>query len=555
MKNCILFLSLLLIPFTPLFSATHAVTAKHVMVVSEQQLASDIGAKILAQGGNAIDAAVAVGYALAVVNPCCGNIGGGGFMTIHLANGKNIVLNFREQAPGKASADMYSKTNDLAGSTQGYLAVAVPGTVLGLETARTRYGTMTRQQLMQPAIDLAENGYPVTAYDAKLFQRFASAFRQQPNVAAIFLKNGQPLMTGEHLVQADLARTLQLIAAQGPDAFYQGSIAKAIVAASQRNGGILSMADFAHYRVEELTPLSCDYRGYTLITVPPPSSGGVILCEMLNILVPFSLYDARHGSINSVQTIIETMRYGFRDRNSALGDPHFVHDPIKHLLSRDYAAQLSQRILTTYTNPSSIVNDALPELTDTTHYSVIDHQGNAVAVTYTINGFFGAGVIADGTGFFLNNEMNDFSIGANVANKFGLVQSDANAIAPYKQPLSSMTPTIVMKNGHVFMVIGSPGGPRIITAVLLTLLNVIDFQMDLQSAVNTPRYHYQGIPDVVNLEPLALPFLTSQLLVIKGYPLITQDGWGAVEAIQVLDNGMLYGVNDRRRPDGGAAGY
>lgn len=533
---------------------SQSISAKQGMVVSEHRLASEVGRDILQAGGNAIDAAVAVGYALAVVNPCCGNIGGGGFMTIHLASGKDIFINFREKAPLNATKNMFIHSHPTNNTTNGYLAVAVPGTVMGLDSVLQQYGTMTRRQVMEPAIRLARQGFIVTPYLANQLQDFTDAFRKQPNIAGIFLKNNQPLQVGDRLIQTDLAATLTLIANQGPNAFYHGSIAREIVKASKANDGILSLADFSQYTIEKSAPLYCHYHGYTIISASPPSSGGVTLCEMLNILDNFPLSNLHYRSPIEVRDIVEAMRYGYADRNSKLGDPDFINDPIQQLLSLDYAKKISNEIMHSTIAPSTNTLTNKHELTDTTHYSVIDRQGNAVAVTYTLNGFFGAGVMAGRTGFFLNNEMDDFTTQPGVANKFNLIQQDANAIQPGKRPLSSMTPTIIMRDGHVFMVLGSPGGPRIISAVLLTILNIIDNGMMLQQAIDAPRFHYQGTPDEIDIEPFAFPFATIKQLEFNGYHIVTQHVWSAVEAILVKD-GIFYGANDKRRPDGAAAGY
>ncbi len=551
-----IYLNLLLFVFLN-HATAQPLIAKHGMVVSENKLASQIGSDILRAGGNAVDAAVAVGYALAVVNPCCGNIGGGGFMTIHFANGKDTVLNFREKAPLKAKGNMYldAQGNVMQDkSTLGYLAVAVPGTVLGLDTALQRYGSMTRTQVMAPAIKLAQQGYTLTPYEAKLLQVHTNYFREEKNVAHIFLKNGQPYQAGERLIQHDLANTLTLIAQQGPNVFYKGQIAKEIVKSSQAHGGILTLKDFSSYKVKELAPLHCTYRGYALILPPPPSSG-ITLCEMLNILENFSLNKSHYGSAQDLHLIVETMRYGFTDRNTKLGDPDFVTNPIEQLLSKKYAASLSKKIKASNVATPSNIKIKFHEQTDTTHYSVVDSKGNAVAVTYTLDGFFGAKVIADHTGFFLNDEMDDFTVKPGTENKFELVQSDKNRIQPGKRPFSSMTPTIVMKGDHLFMVLGSPGGPRIITSVLLTLLNVIDYGLNIKEAIHAPRYHYQVIPDTIDLEPFALTFFTAKELTSRGYHLRPQKPWSAVEAIVVGTDGTLYGANDERRPDGAAVGY
>lgn len=539
---------------------THATTAPigNGMVVSEQIDASKVGADILKQGGNAIDAAVAVGYALAVTNPCCGNLGGGGFMLIHLANGKTTFLNFREKAPLKATKTMFIEkdgTVDNNKLTNSYLAVATPGTVLGLETARKKYGTMSREKLIAPAIKLAKEGYRVNINDARQFKQYAHVFKERPSVAKTFLKpNGEPYQAGDLLKQPQLAKTLQHIAKDGSDVFYKGDIAKAIVKASQADGGILSMKDFATYNVEEYHPIMCTYRDYVLYSSPPPSSGGVTLCEMLNILEPLKLNELGKRSAKSKRYILEAMRYAFIDRNESLGDPNFVNNPVVRLTSKTYARNISDKILTTINAPQAAQTTELKELSDTTHYSVVDKEGNAVAVTYTLNGFFGSKEIAGNTGFFLNDEMDDFAAAPGVANKFGLVQGDNNAIAPGKRPLSSMTPTIVMQNNKLAFVLGSPGGPRIITAVLLAFLNVVDFDMSLQQAVNAPRYHFQAIPDVVSMEPLAFSYWMANALRFYGYQLDQQSTWSAVEAIQIdpKENVIIGANDDVRRTAGGA---
>lgn len=552
-KNVILLIALLFAAVSPSAFA-QLISSKHGMVVSEHRLATAIGKEILAKGGNAVDAAVAVGYALAVVNPCCGNIGGGGFMTIHLADGRNIFLNFREKAPLAATKDMYLHPNSKETSTLGYLAVAVPGTVLGLDTALQKYGTLSRHEVMAGAIALAKNGFLVTPYLAQQLNQVSNLFSREPNIAAIFLKNGHPLQVGEQLTQTNLAHTLTLIDLQGPSQFYRGEIARKIVNASKKKGGLLTQQDFNQYNITELTPIECSYRGYTLITAPPPSGGGITLCEMLNILENFPLKQYGYSSARNKQIIIETMRYGFHDRNT-LGDPHFVYNPLTQLLSKKYAKEISKKIETTYIAPPPMENKRAHELSDTTHYSVADDKGNAVSVTYTLNGFFGAKVMAEDTGFFLNNDMDDFATHPGNANQFGLVEGKANEIAPGKRPLSSMTPTIVMKNNKVIFILGSPGGPRIISSVLLALLNLIDFKMNLDDAIHMPRFHFQGLPNIIDTEPFAFDFITSKTLTLWGYPLSLEPYWSAVEGIYIdPKTRVFYGANDDRRPDGEAAG-
>ncbi|MBA3661508.1 MAG: gamma-glutamyltransferase [Gammaproteobacteria bacterium] len=525
------------------------------LVVSEHQLASAAGAAMLKKGGNAIDAAVAVGYALAVVAPASGNIGGGGFMTIHLAGNKNVFINFREQAPLAAHADMFVDPKGKvrpALATQGYLAVAVPGTVLGLDTALTLYGTLPRSVVMQPAIRLATEGFAVTPDLAQQFKNDVTFFRGQPNIAAIFLNKGQPYLAGECLRQTNLGRTLTLIAKQGPLVFYQGEIAQAVVAASKTHGGLLTLADFARYTIQLKSPLTCQYRGYTLITAPLPSSGGIVLCEMLQILANFPLQQLGFHSYKTLQYTIEAMRYGFHDRNK-LGDPDFVASPFEQFISKQYGATVAFDIEQQINRPALSLPFA-SEHPETTHYSVVDTKGNAASVTYTLNGRYGAGVIAGNTGFFLNDEMDDFSAGRNIANQFGLLQSNLNRIQPGKRPLSSMTPTIVLKNNKLFLVIGSPGGPRIITSVLLALLHVLNDGLTIDQAVNAPRFHFQGYPSQVFLEPFAFTTFIQKQLEWRGYQFITEAPWGAVEAIYVdpKTHQVFPGV-DRRRPDGGSA--
>jgi gamma-glutamyltranspeptidase/glutathione hydrolase len=531
-----------------------AVEAEHGMVVSAQHYASEVGAGILAQGGNAIDAAVAVGYALAVVDPCCGNIGGGGFMTIHLKDGRDTFINFRETAPAAATAAMYldasgQPVDDL--SRWGYLAAGVPGTVMGLERAAQKYGRLARAALVAPAIALARDGYVLSRADADILD--GKRFGKDPVARKIFVRSdGSRFEAGERLVQTDLAATLEQIAQQGPEAFYKGPIPTAVAAASNANGGILSAQDFADYRVTEGPPLTCSYRGYRIVSAPPPSSGGTTICEILNILEGYDLRALGFRSARSVRLLAEAMRHAYRDRNTYLGDPAFVQNPLERLLSKDYAAAIRAEVDASRATPS-VALPAAHEKSETTHYSVVDADGNAVAVTYTVNGNFGAAVIAPGTGFFLNNEMDDFAVKPGTANLYGLVQGEANAIAPGKRPLSSMAPTLVEKDG-LLLVLGSPGGSRIITAVLETILNIVDYDMMPQQAVEAPRLHYQGLPDEVAYEREGLTPETVAALTGMGYKLAEQRPWGAVELIAIA-NGQLYGASDPRRPAGAAIGY
>jgi gamma-glutamyltranspeptidase/glutathione hydrolase len=570
------------------FSATgHAftrgpVTAENGMVVTSQHVASDVGVEILKQGGNAIDAAVAVGYALAVTNPCCGNIGGGGFATIHLADGRDVFLNFREKAPLAATEKMFlddkgEVVENL--SLKGYLAVAVPGTVMGLDTLLQKYGSLPRAMVMAPAIKLAEEGFVLTQGDADILGGSAKAFASEANAAAIFLNQGRPWAAGERLVQKQLAATLTKISEQGPDAFYKGAVADVVVQASSANGGILSKKDFESYSVAEDKPVRCDYRGYIVISAPPPSSGGTAICQILNIVEGYPLAEMGWNSSKAVHVMVEAMRHAFVDRNFELGDPAFVDNPLDRLLSEEYAAKIRAKIDPAKASTSKDVQPGVAphEGTETTHYSVIDAKGNAVSVTYTINALFGAKVIAGDTGFFLNDEMDDFTVKPGVPNLFGLVQGKTNAIAPGKRPLSSMSPSIVLKDGKTFMVMGSPGGSRIITIVTQVLLNVVEYGMTIQEAVNAPRIHHQWLPDQVTVEPFSLSADTRANLEAMGYKIVEQSPWGAAEAILVgpevqpgaaaessgndaaaasaLVPGLLYGGHDDRRPAGSASGY
>jgi len=538
--------------------ATSAAKGQKGMVVTSQAEASRVGQEILLAGGNAIDAAVAVGYALAVVEPCCGNIGGGGFMVIHLANGEEIFLNFREKAPIASRPDMYlNQKGEVVPklSTQGYLAVGVPGTVAGLDSALSQYGTMTRQQVMAGAIRLAEEGFRLSSGDIEFLHSSTKPLASQPNVAAIFLKNGKPYQAGDRLIQKDLAQTLKAIADSGASSFYQGKIAAAIVQASQENGGILSLKDFASYRVRQEKPLQCDYRGYEVVTAPPPG-GGVTVCQMLNVLEGYPLSQFRWHSAESLHYFLSAALFAYADRNRFLGDPNFINNPVKQLLSEDYAARIRGRIGQRAIHPRSLNLEQMPQGTHTTHYSIVDRFGNAVAVTYTINSLFGAKVIAKDTGFFLNNEMDDFTAKPGKANQFGLVQGRPNQIEPGKQPLSSMSPTIVKKDNKVFLVTGSPGGATIPTTVVQVITNSIDYKLDIAQAVNAPRLHYQGLPNWVLTEPFALdPDVVPQLWE-RGYRVVPFASWGAAESILIEpETGLLLGVNDRRRIAGKAIGY
>jgi len=541
-------------------AAAKPVLAKEAMVVTAQHLATQVGVDILKQGGNAVDAAVAVGYALAVVHPCCGNIGGGGFMVLHLAEGKTVFLDFREKAPLKATPTLFqdAEGNVVKGrSTDTYLGVGVPGTVLGLNTALATYGNMSRKQVMAPAIKLARDGFVLAAGDVNILHTRSADFAKHPNVANIFLNHGKPYEVGDRLIQPQLARTLKLISKEGSRAFYQGPVAQAVVKASEENGGLLSMRDFADYTVNWEKPIACGYRGYTILSAPPPSSGGTTICQILQLIQPYPMKKWGYGSVNAIHYLVETERRAFADRNTYLGDPAFVDNPIPKLLSEKHIAKMRASIEPDKATPSSEIEGSLgaDEGQHTTHYSIVDAKGNAVSITFTINYLFGLGQIAGDTGFFLNNEMDDFTAKPGVPNSFGLVQGRVNQIEPGKRPLSSMSPTIVLKDGKLFMVTGSPGGSTIISTTLESILNVVDFGMNMQQAVDAPRVHHQWYPDVIFIEPGLLTPHTRAALTKMGYAFKEMPSWGADEAILVNPNtGLLEGANDRRRPAGLAAG-
>ncbi|SDP20732.1 gamma-glutamyltransferase 1 Threonine peptidase. MEROPS family T03 [Pseudomonas arsenicoxydans] len=546
------------------------VAAENGMVVTAQHLASHVGVDVLKNGGNAVDAAVAVGYALAVVYPAAGNLGGGGFMTIQLADGRKTFLDFREKAPLAAKADMYldkegNVVPDL--STRGHLAVGVPGTVSGMELALQKYGTKPRKDVIAPAIKLAEDGFVLEQGDVDLLDYATDVFKKDiKDSGSIFLSNGEPMQVGQKLVQKDLAKTLREISEKGADGFYKGWVADAIVTSSQANKGIITQADLDKYKTRELAPIECDYRGYHVVSAPPPSSGGVVICEIMNILEGYPMKDLGYHSAQGMHYQIEAMRHAYVDRNSYLGDPDFVKNPIAHLLDKNYATKLREAI-----NPqkAGVSRDLKPgvaphEGNNTTHYSIVDKWGNAVSVTYTLNDWFGAGVMASKTGVILNDEMDDFTSKIGVPNMYGLVQGEANAIAPGKAPLSSMSPTIVTKDGKVVMVVGTPGGSRIITATLLTMLNVIDYGMNIQEAVDAPRFHQQWMPEETNLEAFTTSPDTVKMLESWGHKFAGPQDANHLAAILVgapslegkpVGKNRFYGANDPRRNTGLSLGY
>lgn len=550
------------IPIQEEMQIAQPVTEKHGMVSSQEALASKVGVNILKQGGNAVDAAAAVGFALAVTLPRAGNLGGGGFMIIHLnKNDKNIAINYREKAPSKASHDMYLNDkgevdyNKVSGS---YSATGVPGTVAGLIYAQQKYGNLKLAQVIEPAIKLAEDGIPVS-YD--LYQSLETAkpwLAKSPEAMKTFYhKDGSAYNVGEILKQPELAHSLKLIAKEGKKAFYEGEIAHKIADAMAKHDGLITLEDLKNYDVQEMKPIKGEYHGYTIYSMPPPSSGGVILIELLNILENFPLADYGNNSAKTINLMSNAMSYAYNDRNSDLGDPDFVKMDINKFLSKKYAKQIAEKITTDKHISSKDISTVDPENREklqTTQFSVVDKDGNMVSNTYTLNYSYGNGIIAPGTGIFLNDEMDDFAAKVGVANVFGLVQGEANTVAPNKRPLSSMTPTIVLdKDGKPFLATGSPGGSRIITTTLQVILNMIDYNMNLQAAVNNPRIHSQLWPEELGVEQ-GISIDTINLLNNMGNNVIPYAAMGAAESVST-DGQYIYGAADPRRAGALAVGY
>ncbi len=558
------------------FSIFHPERGQRGMVASEQRLASQVGVDILAQGGNAIDAAVGVGFALAVVLPNAGNLGGGGFMLVQTAKGtKPVALDFREVAPASASRDMYLDAQDrvITGkSTQSPFAVGVPGSVAGLVRALQDYGTLSLEQVIAPAIQLAENGFIVSAVLAEQFSLQRTHLGRWPGTREIFFKHKDPSNTtctlsecpldslttyraGERLIQKDLANTLRLIAQQGAAGFYQGTVAQKIVAELNLDGQALSLKDLQDYRVVQREAVHGTYRGFDVYSMPAPSSGGVHLIQMLNLLERYPLAQYGAGSAQVLHLIAESARLAYADRAEHLGDPDFVKVPQKGLVAKKYADELAGKIKLDRATPSATVKPGQPqafESDQTTHFSVMDAAGNVVSCTYTLNLNFGSGIVARGTGVLLNNEMDDFSIKPGVPNAFGLIGGDANAIAPGKRPLSSMTPVIVSGPEGPMLATGSPGGARIITTVLQNLVNVIDFKMNIAEAIAAPRMHHQWLPDFLRLERGFSPD-TVVLLKNMGHEVRIMPTMGRVQTVQRQSN-LFWGASDPRNPDGAALG-
>ena len=546
------------------------VHAQHAMVASVHELASRAGVEMMQAGGNAVDAAVATGFTLAVVHPQAGNLGGGGFLLLRKATGEMRFIDFREKAPAAATQDMYldAQGNVIENASLiGYKAIGVPGSVAGLVYAEKKYGKLSLDKVVAPAIRLARAGFPLAWEDAQdLRDEDLAKF---PASKRIFQRDGKYYLPGEILKQPELARTLERIA-KNPDDFYHGAMARELAAAVAKGGGLITADDLAQYEVKEREPIRGTYRGYDIISAPPPSSGGIALVEILNILEGFDLAKLGNRSAQSIHLTVEAFRRALYDRAEFLGDPDFAKIPVPQLIDKRYAEAWRESINPNHASASkdlkrpSVFNElervagsrpaTIREPKNTTHYSVVDPEGNAVAVTTTLNDSFGSSVTAEGLGFLLNNEMDDFAVKQGVPNAYGLIQGPANSIGPGKRPLSAMTPTIVLKDGKLFLVLGSPGGPTIITTVANILMGVVDFGLDIQEAVNAPRFHHQWLPDAIDVEDRLSPD-TMNLLRSKGHTLKPAHFWGDGECIMVdPKTGERLGASDARN-NGKAVGY
>ena len=546
------------LPIIDYSSITHPEIGTGGMVVSQRKVASEVGAKILREGGNAVDAAVATALALAVVLPRAGNLGGGGFMLIYSEElKKTVAIDYREMAPLQASRDMFLDSNgnyDRKKAQFSLLSAGVPGTVAGLHYALKKYGTLSWEVVIDPAITLAEDGFVVPHDLSSVLSNYRNRLTANAATARTYYKrNKVPYGAGEIIKLPDLAWSLKELKKQGPAAFYKGKIAEKIVAEMERNGGLITSEDLANYKVKERVPVKGIYKGYEIVSMPPSSSGGVHLIQMLNMLEPFSLKEMGFGSAQSIHLMSEVMKRAYADRSRYLGDTDFVSVPLIGLTNKEYAKALLKEIsLTEVTSSEDISNgNPLPyESPDTTHFSVMDAKGNVVSNTYTLNFSYGSGIVIPGTGILMNNEMDDFSSKKGVPNAYGLVGFEANEIKAQKRPLSSMTPTIVFKNQKPYLVLGSPGGSRIITTVLQVVINVLEHDMNIKQAVISPRIHHQWLPDVLLMEE-GFSSDTIDLLKEKGHTIRPSRTMGSVQAIISKDN-YLYGAADPRRPEAGA---
>jgi gamma-glutamyltranspeptidase/glutathione hydrolase len=545
----------------PAADAVHAVAAEHGMVVAQEKISARIGADVLRRGGNAVDAAVATGFAMAVTYPRAGNIGGGGFMIIHSADRhEDIAIDYRETAPAAMTRDIFLGADgkpDIAKSRDSALGIGVPGTVAGLTLALEKYGSgkFTLTDLLKPAIDLARDGFVIADDLADTLASGQRRLARWPSATKIFSgADGKPLRDGDMLVQTDLAATLTAISAQGPRGFYEGPVAEKLAKAVVDAGGIMTPDDFKSYRAVIRAPVRGNYRGFDIVSMPPPSSGGVVLLETLNILEGFPMGEMKQGSAPSLHLMIEAMKRAYADRARYLGDPDFISAPVATLMSKDYAAKQRAGIDPDRATPWTDALSATPprEGSNTTHYSIVDSAGNAVSNTYTLNFPYGVGLVADGTGVLLNNELDDFTAAPGASNAFGLVGFEANLPGPGKRPLSSMSPTIVLKDGRPVLVTGTPGGSRIISAVLQVVVNVLDYGMDVAQAVAAPRLHHQWLPDEVRVER-GFAEETLAALRARGHRVIEPLGQTSANSIAVTPNGLL-GAPDPRTRGAEAAG-
>ena len=545
----------------PTADAVRGIAAEHGMVVAQEKLAARVGADIMRQGGNAVDAAVATGFAMAVTYPRAGNIGGGGFMVIHLADrNEDIAIDYRETAPGAITRDIFLNADgkpDPDKSRNSALGIGVPGTVAGLALALGKYGSgkFTLAQIVKPAIDLARDGLPVADDTADTLSDMYRRMSRWPNSARTFSRSdGSPLHEGDTLIQNDLAITLAAIAEQGPRGFYEGPVAQKLVKAISDAGGIMALDDLKSYEPTIRTPVRGSYRGYDIVSMPLPSSGGIVLLEILNIIEGFQMSNMKQGSATSLHVMIEAMKRAYADRARYLGDPAFINAPTVALLDKDYAAKQRATIdLARATAWAEAAGVPPREGSNTTHYSVVDASGNAVSNTYTLNFPYGVGLVAEGTGVLLNNELDDFTAAPGASNAFGLVGFEANLPGPGKRPLSSMSPTIVLKDGKPVLVTGSPGGSRIISAVTQVIVDVIDYKMNIAAAVAAPRVHHQWLPDEVRIEK-GFPDDVLAELSAKGHKLVEPLGYSSANSILVTSNGLL-GAPDPRTRGAEAAGY
>ena len=542
----------------------HPVVAENGMVSSQDKTATEVGVSILKQGGNAVDAAVAVGFALAVTLPWAGNLGGGGFMIVHqVANDETVAIDYREIAPSAATRDMFLNEDGDADSQKSRfsgLAIGVPGTVAGLIKAHEEYGSgnLTLEELMKPAIKLARDGIKVSEDFALLLERLKNRLAADSESARIFYKDdGSPYQTGEILKQPDLANSLIKISDEGLNGFYNGSIANAIATTVQAAEGVMTAEDLGKYEAKIRKPATGNYRGYEIASMPPPSSGGTHIVQILNILENVPIGFLKHNSAATIHFMAEAMKLAYADRAEYLGDPDFVDVPVDGLTAKSYANELFKQISPNQARPSTEISaGAVPTLLEsdqTTHYSVIDKDGNAVSNTYTLNFYFGVGKTATGTGILLNNELDDFAAKPGVPNAYGLIGGDANAVEPLKRPLSSMSPTIVFKDGEPFIATGSPGGSRIITTTLQVIMNVIDHGMNIAEATNAARIHHQWFPDEIRVEE-GLSADTIKLLENKGHKIAVKNTMGSTQSIMRID-GVLAGASDSRQKSGATIGY